>query len=200
MLLLCQADFFRALVLLKDGGVYADVDVLLAANLDVFITPTMSFFAPLDLVGADHDEAFCLWNGLIGTVPGHPILVETVEWLVNMILNRADAYDFERELCRYGGKTTPIWKLRQARILLLSGPCALGVAANRARGKANPVERIEVGWLDGSGVRHDLDDSLVLQVSIMAHQKRLVKKLLRVLMFLVTLCALFGVNRVTSST
>lgn len=156
---------FRSLVLLKEGGIYADADVLLGANLDAFINPTMSFFVPLDLVGADYDEEFCLWNGLIGAAPGHPILVEAVEWLVNMVLNRADAYDFERELCRDGGKALQVWKVRQGRLLLLSGPCALGVAANRAAGKLNPVARIESGWIDSErNVSADIGDSLILKV------------------------------------
>jgi hypothetical protein len=171
MALLVQADLFRCLVLLKDGGIYADADVLLGTNLDVFITRSMSFFVPLDLVGADYDEEFCLWNGLIGAAPGHPIIIEAVEWLINMVLNRADAYDIERELCRHGGKTTEVWKVRQGRLLLLTGPCALGVAANRALGNSNPVARIESGWLSGNGEKI-IEDSLVLRVSIVV--KRLV--------------------------
>lgn len=151
--------------MLKDGGIYADADVLLGANLDAFITPQISFFVPLDLVGADYDEEFCLWNGLIGAAPGHPILVEAVEWLVNMILNRADAYDFERELCRGSGKSLQVWKVRQGRLLLLSGPCALGVAANRARGNSDPVARIESGWLPSEQNATNIGDSLVLKVS-----------------------------------
>lgn len=160
-----QADLFRSLVLLRDGGIYADADVLLETSLDIFVTPSMSFFVPLDLVGADYDEEFCLWNGLIGAAPGHPIIVEAVEWLINMVLNRADAYDMERELCRYGGKTTEVWKVRQSRLLLLSGPCALGVATNRALGKSNPMARIESGWLSGNG-ETIIEDSLVLRVSV----------------------------------
>lgn len=162
--MLAKADLFRSLVLLKDGGIYADVDVLLETNLDIFITPFMSFFVPLDLVSAEYDEGFCLWNGLIGATPGHPIMIEAVEWLINMVLNRADAYDMERELCRYGGKTTEIWKIRQGRLLLLSGPCALGVAANRAFGKSNPVAHIESGWLSGNS-EDTIEDSLILRAS-----------------------------------
>jgi hypothetical protein len=161
-----KADLFRSLVLLKEGGIYADADVLLGSNLDTFITPNMSFFVPLDLVGADYDEEFCLWNGLLGAAPGHPILVEVVEWLVNMIMNRADAYDFERELCRDSGKSLPVWKVRQGRLLLLSGPCALGMAANRALGKSNPVARIQSGWLTSSSAgpnTTEFGDSLVLK-------------------------------------
>ena len=110
------------LVLLKEGGIYADVDVLLGVKLDAFITPSMSFFVPLDIVGADYDEEFCLWNGLIGSVPGHPIIVKAVEWLINMILNRADEYDFERELYRDGGKTLQVWKVRQGAPFAIVGP------------------------------------------------------------------------------
>lgn len=137
--------------------------MLLGANLNAFITPSMSFFVPLDLVGADYDEEFCLWNGIIGSAPGHPILVEAVEWLVNMILNRADAYDFERQLCRDSDRNLQVWKVRQGRLLLLSGPCALGMAANRALGKSNPVARIKSGWLVSERNEPDIGESLVLR-------------------------------------
>jgi mannosyltransferase OCH1-like enzyme len=61
-----KADFFRYLVLLKTGGVYADIDVMLDTNLDSFVTPSMSFFAPRDIVGEYAGQPFCLWNGFIG--------------------------------------------------------------------------------------------------------------------------------------
>lgn len=54
---------------MKEGGVYADVDILLDASLDDFVTPSLSFFAPRDVVCEYAGEPFCLWNGLIGSAP-----------------------------------------------------------------------------------------------------------------------------------
>ena len=70
-----KADFFRYLVLMKDGGIYADVDVMMDTTLDSFVTPTMGFFVPRDAVGAQIGENFCLWNGLIGSAPAHPFMI-----------------------------------------------------------------------------------------------------------------------------
>ncbi len=43
-----KADLFRYCVLLIHGGLYADVDILLASNLDVAIDPDVGFIAPID--------------------------------------------------------------------------------------------------------------------------------------------------------
>jgi Glycosyltransferase sugar-binding region containing DXD motif len=56
-----KADLFRYLVLLKEGGIYADVDVMLESSLDAFITPTLSFFAPRDIPCEYAGEAYCLY-------------------------------------------------------------------------------------------------------------------------------------------
>ena len=139
-----KADFFRYLVLMRDGGIYADVDVMLDATLNSFVTPTTGFFVPLDAVGQQVDEKFCLWNGLIGSAPGHPFIVRAVERMMTLILNRADMYDMEREICRNERHKGEIWKTRIEPNLLLSGPCALGVAVNEALGR-DPVSKFHVG-------------------------------------------------------
>jgi hypothetical protein len=55
------------LVLLKDGGIYADADVKLDVNLDSFVTPNLGFFVPRDFIGGyAHHGNYCLWNGLMG--------------------------------------------------------------------------------------------------------------------------------------
>ncbi len=131
-----KADFFRYLVLFKEGGIYADVDVMLDANLDQFITPDLAFFVPIDSVGGYADQNFCLWNGLIGSAPAHPILAKAIEWMVNLVSSRGDLYDMERAVCEVSGMDSmENWKIRAEPGLMLSGPCALGVAANRALGK-----------------------------------------------------------------
>ena len=125
-----KADFFRYLVLLKDGGVYADIDVMLDVNLDGFVHPNLSFFAPIDSVGEECDERFCLWNGFMGSSPGHPFLVRTVERTLNLILSRADALDMENDLCLINGPDVDTWKNRFLPSIMLTGPCALGIAVN----------------------------------------------------------------------
>lgn len=167
-----KADLFRYLVLLKDGGVYVDLDILLDTNLDSFITPNMSFFVPRDIVGDYAAQNFCLWNGLIGAVPGHPFLVRAVEKLLTNILNRVDYHDMERDLCLATGATTQVWKARALSILLLSGPCLLGIAVNEALGR-DPVSKYEPGWLavnEDSPTMHrsnasDTGDTLLLIAS-----------------------------------
>lgn len=139
-----KADFFRYLVLMRDGGIYADVDVMLDATLNSFVIPSMGFFVPLDAVGQQVDENFCLWNGLIGSAPGHPFIIRAVERMMNLVLNRADLYDMEGEICRNEHHEGEIWKARIEPNLLLSGPCALGVAVNEALGK-DPVSKFRVG-------------------------------------------------------
>lgn len=162
-----KADLFRYLVLLKEGGVYSDIDVLLEVNLDNFITPAMSFFAPRDAVGEYANGQYCLWNGLIGAAPGHPFLVKAVERLINMILDKADILDLERDICHISGKdSTETWKVRAVPELLLSGPCGLGVSINEALHK-DPTARFEVGWITPSAFKSqdsfsDLGDVMIL--------------------------------------
>jgi mannosyltransferase OCH1-like enzyme len=160
-----KADLFRYLVLMKEGGVYADVDIMLDTTLDTFITPSMSFFAPRDVVGEYAGEPFCLWNGLIGAAPGHPFIVRAVERLVNLILERSDLYDMERDICRRTDEPVETWKIRAEPLLLFSGPCALGVAANEALNRPS-LASFDTGWLGldnlGYGGKQDHGDALIL--------------------------------------
>ena len=151
-------------MLLKDGGIYADVDILLDSNLEHFVTPDLSFFVPRDMVGEYADEAFCLWNGFIGSSPGHPFLVRAVERLVNLISRRADLYDMEQDLCRRQGRKTETWKVRAEPLLLFSGPCALGAAVNDVLGRPS-LNRFDIGWLPSDDSGEDYGDALVLVVS-----------------------------------
>ena len=160
-----KADFFRYLVLMKEGGVYADVDVLLETNLDHFIRPGLTFFVPRDVVAEYADEAFCLWNGLVGAVPGHPIIVRAVERLVNLILERADIQDMERQICRKD-KDTEVWKIHGHPVLFLSGPCGLGIAMNEVLGRSS-LRSIQTGWTSlvgstESGDKMDYGDALIM--------------------------------------
>ena len=141
-----KADFFRLLVLFKDGGIYSDVDVQLETDLDRFITMDLSLFVPRD-VPLDNwpSSNYCLWNGLLGSAPGHPIIAKALEDVVTTIQNRHDYYDVEGHLC----STYPdpaIWKLRTLPILILTGPCALGMSVNAALGNSDVLAGFEIGW------------------------------------------------------
>jgi hypothetical protein len=166
-----KADFFRYLVLLKDGGVYADADILLDINLSSIITPSMSFFVPRDIVGDYASENFCLWNGMMAAAPGHPFMVHAAEALLNNILNRVDYHDMERELCQVAGTNGDVWKIRALTILSLSGPCLLGGAVNKALGRGNFLSKYDPGWLIPEVINatesgsDDIGDALLLIAS-----------------------------------
>ena len=72
---------------------------------------------------------FCLWDGFMASVPAHPIVVQAAQDLLNHIQNRWDYYDVENTLCRET-LDCEIWKLRSIPVLLLTGPCALGISVN----------------------------------------------------------------------
>jgi Glycosyltransferase sugar-binding region containing DXD motif len=150
-----KADFFRLLVLLKDGGIYADIDVQLEADLDNFITEELSFFIPRD-VPLDYwpNSNYCLWNGLMGSSPGHPIVAKAIEDILSTIQNRHDYNDIERNLCSYD-INAHIWKLRSLPILILTGPCALGMSVNSALGKHDLLSGHVLGWLKTANVSAD---------------------------------------------
>jgi hypothetical protein len=131
--------------------------------LDTFLTRNLSFFVPRD-VAIDHwpRANYCLWNGLLGAAPGHPIIARAVQDLLNRILNRQDYYDIEESVCRQN-PVAEIWKLRSFPILLLTGPCALGISVNGALGRDNLVQGFDLGWLPE--VTYPVEDNDVLSDS-----------------------------------
>lgn len=124
---------------------------MLNTNLDTFLTPDLAFFAPLDAVGSFADNKFCLWNGLIGSAPAHPALAYVIEWMVNLVSGRADMYDMERTVCKFSGADKiENWKIRTEPGLMLSGPCALGLAMNNAIGN-EPLLKFTPGLIAKAG-------------------------------------------------
>ena len=94
-----KADLFRYCVLFIIGGVYADVDVLLESKLDLAIDNDVGFIAPLDSPGKKSGHQICLWNGLLGSAPGHPFLAAVIETVVNNVRNRFTSVDVMHSMC-----------------------------------------------------------------------------------------------------
>ncbi len=68
-----KADIARYEILYRLGGVYVDMDFECLQPLDVFHY-ALDFY-----IGIAQREKFSLFNGLIGSVPGHPVLKESIE-------------------------------------------------------------------------------------------------------------------------
>ena len=85
---------------------------------------------------------------------------------LELILNRADLLDIESGICEKDGRSTEIWKTRFEPLLLLSGPCALGIAINQVLGK-DSVSNIKPGWLQSEvpELKSEIGDALILLVS-----------------------------------
>jgi hypothetical protein len=86
--------------------------------------------------------------------------------LLELVLNRADLLDIEEGLCQVDGRSTEIWKTRFEPLLLLTGPCALGIAVNQVLGN-DSVSNINPGWLEARTpeLNAEIGDALVLLVS-----------------------------------
>ena len=142
-----KADLFRLLVLLREGGVYADIDVQLDTDLDSFLAADISFFVPRDCpIDRWPDSNYCLWNGFMGSTAGHPILIQAVQDVLHHVRNRLDYYDLEGALLQ-NDLGAELWKLRSIPILLLTGPCALGISVNKAAQVPNVLRGFPIGWL-----------------------------------------------------
>lgn len=63
-------------------------------------------------------------------------------------------------------RSSAIWKLRNLPILLLTGPCALGLSVNAALGRGDYTDEISPGWLPR------LDDSIDWGQSLILHADR----------------------------
>lgn len=121
-----KADLFRYCVLLIMGGVYADMDILLESNLDEVFHPTVGFMTPQDSPGMTIGHRHCLWNGLMGSAPGHPFLAKTVENVVNNVRNRFTSVDYDDMLC-----PNPVLAVSHTvDTLFTAGPCILGASIN----------------------------------------------------------------------
>jgi hypothetical protein len=119
--------------------------VQLDVNLDSFLTNNLSFLVPRD-VAIDHwpRANYCLWNGLLGAAPGHPIIARAVEDLLNRILNRQD--DMEGNVSAESSGRD----LETAELSYTAGDgtlCTRNISVNGALGRDNLVQGFDLGWL-----------------------------------------------------
>jgi len=125
-----KADLFRYCVLLIRGGVYADVDVLLSADLNKLVENDVGFMVPVDSPGRDEGSGSCVWNGFLAAAPGHPFIAKAIEMAVNVIRNRYTSVDIDGMLCpNVNLDHSHHWDL-----LYITGPCLLGAAINSVVG------------------------------------------------------------------
>lgn len=122
-----KADLFRYCTLLINGGVYADMDVILESNLDAAVDKDIGFMVPIDEPGSPVNRRMCLWNGFIASAPAHPFLAKVIEYVVNHARNKFTSVDMDSILC-----PNPELSVSHAfDTLFTAGPCILGAAMNK---------------------------------------------------------------------
>jgi hypothetical protein len=123
-----QSSLFRLLVLLIEGGVFADIGLMLETDLDTLLSETIGFVAARD-DSVDGSRNHCLWNGLMAARPGHPFLAAAVDIFIVFYLHHKDEDDIEAMVC--STPREPLWKLRATSFHdNLVGSCAVGMAVH----------------------------------------------------------------------
>lgn len=89
-----KSDILRYEILSQYGGVYLDIDFIALKSFDA-LTTTASFFAGVISDGA-------ILNGLIGSVPDHPILLDCIEEISKTELNPNRLNDFNYIMSKTG--------------------------------------------------------------------------------------------------
>ncbi len=84
-----KADFWRYLVLLKYGGVYADIDTTAKVPIEHWADGTRGLVTGVENT---HDlELFCQW--VIAAVPEHPVLQHAIDLIVERGKDKIDLRD-----------------------------------------------------------------------------------------------------------
>lgn len=138
-----KADLFRYCVLLIHGGVYADMDIMLEANLDLAVANDVGFMVPQDEPGTPINHRMCLWNGFIAAAPGHPFLAKVIETVVNNVRNRFTSVDVDHLFC----PDPELSVLHAFDTLFTAGPCILGAMVNKVLGRHGQTP-FEAGEID----------------------------------------------------
>jgi len=152
-----KADLFRYCALLIMGGVYADMDVLLEANLDFVVGDDIGFMTPVDEPGMSVDHRMCLWNGLIAVAPGHPFIAKVIETVVNNIRNKYTGVDVDDLLC----PNPELSVSHSFDTLFTTGPCVLGMAINSVLGRST-MESFVSGEMAHFPISEDTPQSRVV--------------------------------------
>jgi hypothetical protein len=77
-----KADFWRYAILAKEGGVYIDLDMKPLKPLD-YILGDSDFITIKDRIG--HTDKYAIFQAFIATVPNHPFLIETRNYVLGNI-------------------------------------------------------------------------------------------------------------------
>ncbi|MEL6801019.1 MAG: glycosyltransferase [Pseudomonadota bacterium] len=117
-----QADLWRYCLLYRQGGVYADIDMVCLMDLDTLLTPDDTLVA-----APDGYRPWALSNGFLCAAPGHPVIRGAIERATHEILCKRS---------KFNG-----W--------LITGPGNLGRAANHALARP-PETPFEGGTCSGS--------------------------------------------------
>ena len=128
----------RYAVLLLEGGIYADNDLLPEEEgvKELLKNNETSFFSSIDRKDIKDNEgkkSHCLLNGMIGASPGHPALAVALSRIVSHTLRKSTIADIGRNLC----PDPPLWHLLSFDPIYLTGPCLLGTSANIALGRSS---------------------------------------------------------------
>jgi hypothetical protein len=90
----------------------------------------------------------CVWQGFIASAPGHPILADAIETVVNQVRNKFTSIDIDARFC----PNPDISILHAFALLFTCGPCLLGGSINRALGRPGQMQ-FEPGEIPLSNVQ-----------------------------------------------
>ena len=82
-----KADLWRYCVLYKNGGVYADVDMVAVAPLREILNATDTFVSVKDRGLSFSGSDFAIYNAFICCTPEHPILKSAINFVVQSVAN-----------------------------------------------------------------------------------------------------------------
>jgi hypothetical protein len=157
-----QSHLFRLLVLFVEGGVYANMDLLLETSLESLVRPEVGFMAARDdAFGRTRDH--CLWNGFLVSQPGHPFVLRAIETAITAVVKGWTMDDLEAHICL--DQTASIAKLRAATLDdIIVGSCGIGIAVHSALNMST-IDDFRQGLLPAA--QHSLiGESSILMVSL----------------------------------
>lgn len=119
-----KSDFLRCAILWIHGGFYVDSDMLLLSPFEKWIQKNATFVIPVEM-----DKPFGFSNGLIGSIPRHPMLRIAMDMIIYNVKNKYYP-DVPRQLEQKNSFLS---------VLAVSGPVLMGKVYNRFMGEADEV-------------------------------------------------------------